>query len=175
MDLEIEIIYQSDESWRNLPNLFHHYCHSFSTHWTSTIIIPLNVSRYIVSTRLDSLERERLFVSAAYIWLHLISNRPSGCVSLKTLTILIKPTWKTRQIWGIWKLWPAYSPETPKLGQNRWCFVLCDLEIWRRTLENNRASLLCSFKLCATFYSHWWIQTGLTVRKRPIWVKFDDF
>ena len=24
---------------------------------------------------------------------------------------------QTRQIWGIWKLRPAYSPETPNLGQ----------------------------------------------------------
>ena len=82
---------------------------------------------------------------------------------------------RTRQIWGIWKLRLAYSPETPNLGQNRWCFVPCDLEIWRMTLENDRASLLCCFKLCATFHSHWWIQTGVTVRKRPFWVKFDDF
>ena len=81
----------------------------------------------------------------------------------------------TRQIWGIWKLRPAHSPETPNLGQNQWWFVPCDLEIWWMTLENNRASLLCCFKLCATFHSHWWIQTGVTVRKRPIWVKFDDF
>ena len=81
----------------------------------------------------------------------------------------------TRQIWGIWKLRPAYSPETPNLGQNRWCFVPRDLEIWWMTLENNRASLLCCFKLCATFHSHRWIQTGVTVRKRPIWVKFDYF
>ena len=81
----------------------------------------------------------------------------------------------TRQIWRIWKLRPAYSPETPKLGQNRWCFVSCDLEIWWMTLENNRASLLCCLKLCATFHSHWWIQTGVTVRKRQIWVKFNDF
>ena len=81
----------------------------------------------------------------------------------------------TRQIWGIWKLRPAYSPETPNLGQNRWCFVPCDLEIWWMTLENNRPSLLSCFKLCATFHSHWWIQTGVAVRKRPIWVKFDDF
>ena len=43
------------------------------------------------------------------------------------------------------------------------------------TLQNNRAPLLCYFKLCASFRSHWWIQTGVTVRKRPIWVKFDDF
>ena len=59
----------------------------------------------------------------------------------------------TRQIWGIWKLRLAYSPETPNLGQNQWCFVPCDLEIWRMILENNRASLLCCFKLCATFQS----------------------
>ena len=82
---------------------------------------------------------------------------------------------RTRQIWGIWKLRPAYSPEMPNLGQYRWCFVPCDFEIWWMTLENKRASLLCCFKLCATFHSHWWIQTGVTVRKRPIWVKFNDF
>ena len=81
----------------------------------------------------------------------------------------------TRQIWGIWKLRLAYSPEMPNLGQNWWCFVPCDLEIWWMTLENDRASLLCCFKLCATFHSHWWIQTGVTVRKHPFWVKFDDF
>ena len=82
---------------------------------------------------------------------------------------------KTRQIWRIWKLRPAYSFETPNLGQNLWCFVPCDLEIWWMTLENHRASLLCCFKLCATFHSHWWIETGVTVGKHPIWVKFDDF
>ena len=54
-------------------------------------------------------------------------------------------------------------------------FVLCDLEIWWMTLENNRAPLLCCFKLCASFHSHQWIRTGATVRKRPIWVKMDDF
>ena len=43
------------------------------------------------------------------------------------------------------------------------------------TLKNNRAPLLCYFKLCAAFRSHWWIQTGVTVRKRLIWVKIDDF
>ena len=82
--------------------------------------------------------------------------------------------YNTRQIWGIWKLRPAYSPETPNLGQNRWCFVPCDLEIWWMTLENHRVSFFCSFKLCATFHSHRWIQAGVTVWKRPIWVKIDD-
>ena len=66
----------------------------------------------------------------------------------------------------------SYSPETPNLGQIRWFLEPCDLEIWRMTLQNNRAPLLCYFKLCAAFRSHWWIQTGVTVRKIPIWVKF---
>ena len=42
------------------------------------------------------------------------------------------------------------------------------------TLKNNRAPLLCYFKLCASFCTHWWIQAGVTVRKHPIWFKLDD-
>ena len=69
----------------------------------------------------------------------------------------------------------SYSPETPNLGQIRRFLEPCDLGIWGMTLKNNRAPLLCYSKLCAAFRSHWWIQTGLTVRKRPIWVKCDAF
>ena len=69
----------------------------------------------------------------------------------------------------------SYSPETPNLGQIPRYLELCDLVIWRMTLKNNRVPLLCYFKLCAAFRTHWWIKTGVTVRKRPIWVKFDDF
>ena len=43
------------------------------------------------------------------------------------------------------------------------------------TLKNNRTHLLTYFKLCASFRSHWWIQTGVTVRKRAIWVKIGEF
>ena len=66
-------------------------------------------------------------------------------------------------------------PETPNLGQFRRFLEPCDLEIWRMTLKNNRAPLLCYFKLYASFRSHRWIQAGVTIRKRPIWVKIDDF
>ena len=69
----------------------------------------------------------------------------------------------------------SYSPETPNLSQIRRFWEPCDLEIWRMTFKNNRAPFLCYFKLCAAFHSHWWIQNGVTVRKHPIWVKFDDF
>ena len=41
--------------------------------------------------------------------------------------------------------------------------------------KNNRAPFLCYFKLFASFLSHWWIQTGITVWKHLIWVKIDDF
>ena len=84
----------------------------------------------------------------------------------------------------------SYSPETPNLGQIRRFLEPCDLAIWRMNLKNNRAPLLCYFKLCASFRSHWWIQTGVlsniklyasfhhhmwiqtgvTVRKRLSWV-----
>ena len=43
----------------------------------------------------------------------------------------------------------SYSPETHNLGQNRWFFVLFDLEIWQMTSKNNRAPLLCYLKLYA--------------------------
>ena len=55
----------------------------------------------------------------------------------------------------------SYSPETLNSGQNRRFFVLCDLEIWRMTWKNNRTPLLCRFKLCASFHSHWQIQMGV--------------
>ena len=64
----------------------------------------------------------------------------------------------------------SYSRETPNLGQIRRFLERCDLEIWRMTLKNNRAPLLCYFQLCAWFHCHMWIQTGVRVRKRLSWV-----
>ena len=62
-----------------------------------------------------------------------------------------------------------------KLDSNRRLISLCDLEIWWMTSKNNKASLIFYIELCASFQTRQWIQTGVTVRKRPIWVKFDDF
>ena len=67
------------------------------------------------------------------------------------------------------------SPETLNSGQNRRIFGPCDVEIWPVTLKNNTAPVLYYFKLCASFHSHKWIQTGVRVRKRSIWVKIVDF
>ena len=46
--------------------------------------------------------------------------------------------------------------------------VPCDIEISQMTLKNNRAPLLCYFKIWASFHSHLWIRTGVTVQKIPI-------
>ena len=56
--------------------------------------------------------------------------------------------------------------QTDGLNQSYSCLVAA---------KNNRAPLLCYFKLYASFRSHRWIQAGVTVRKRPIWVKINDF
>ena len=61
-----------------------------------------------------------------------------------------------------------------KFDPNHRFFVLCDLEIWWMTLENNRAPLLYYIKLCLSFQNHWWIETEATVRKRSIRVKIGD-
>ena len=66
-------------------------------------------------------------------------------------------------------------PETLNSGQNRRFFAPCDLEIQWMTLKNNRDPLLCYIKLCASFQSHRWIETKVTVRKRSIRVKINDF
>ena len=54
-------------------------------------------------------------------------------------------------------------------------FVLCDLNIWWMTLKNNGAPHPYHIKLCASFQSHWYIQAGVAVRKRSIWIKIGDF
>ena len=87
---------------------------------------------------------------------------------LQALCIISYPLANSNVYW-------SYSPETPNLGQIRRFLELCDLVIGRMTLKNKRAPLLYYLMLCAAFRSHWWIQTGVTVRKHPIWVKFDNF
>ena len=84
---------------------------------------------------------------------------------IKLLCIILNPSVNSN--------W-SYCPETLNSGQNQRLIVLCDLEIWWMTLENNRAPLLCCIKLCASFHSHRWIQTKVTVRKRSIRVKIDN-
>ena len=52
--------------------------------------------------------------------------------------------------------------------------IFCSVWPWnlrKMSFKNNKAPLLYYFKLCVLFCSRRWIQTGVTVRKRPIWLK----
>ena len=69
----------------------------------------------------------------------------NSSIPRQALCVISKPSVNSN--WG-------YSPETSNWGRNRWFSVLCDLEIWLMTLKNNRAPLLCYFKLFASFHSY---------------------
>ena len=60
-----------------------------------------------------------------------------------------------------------------------WSKLAIILPPWSQNLtddfKNNRACLLYYIKLCASFQSHRWIQTGVTVWKLSIRVKIGDF
>ena len=62
-----------------------------------------------------------------------------------------------------------------EFGSKSAIFVPSDLEIWWRTLKNNRAPLLHHIKLCASFQSHRWIKTWVTIQKGSIRVKIGNF
>ena len=71
-------------------------------------------------------------------------------------------------------VWPWNLMDYPKKTKGH-LFEPSDLEIWRMTFKNNRALLLSYLELFASFRSHWWIQTGVTVWKPLIWVNIDDY
>ena len=135
-------------------------CVSFQIHWWIQTEVTLR-------KRSIRVEIGDFFVPCDLeIWWMTLENDRAPLLYYILLCVISNPS----VIWN----W-SYSPETLNLGQNWQFFVPCDFEIWRMPLKNNRAPLLCCFKLCASFPSHQWIQTGVTVRKRPIWVKFDNF
>ena len=69
----------------------------------------------------------------------------------------------------------SHSPETLNSGQTRRIFVRVTSKFYEWPWKKNTAPLLCCFKFCVSFHRHQWIQTGVTVRKHPIWVKIDGF
>ena len=101
------------------------------------------------------------------IWRMTLKNKRTSWLCYFKLSVSFHSHWSIQAGVTVWL--------HPILGQNRQVFVPCDLEIWQMTLKNNRAPLLCHFKLSASLHSHWPIRDGVTVWKRPIWIKFDDF
>ena len=68
----------------------------------------------------------------------------------------------------------SYTPEAFNSGQKSSFVWSCDLEIWRMAWKNNREYLLCHFKICVSFRSDLWFETGVTIRKLAICVKIVD-
>ena len=125
--------------------------------------------------KLELLSRNAQFGSKSVIFLSRVTLKFDGW-PWKTIGHLFYATLSfVRHFKPIGELKLKLQSGNAQFGSNRWFFQPCDLEILRMTLENNRAPFLCYFKLCASFRSHWWIQTGVKVRKRPICVKLDDF
>ena len=62
-----------------------------------------------------------------------------------------------------------------ELDWNRRFFRPCDIKLWWMTSQNYRTPLLHYIKLCASSQTPRLIQTGVTVRKRPIRVKISNF
>ena len=150
--------------WMTLKNdrapLLHHIklCASFQIY--QSIQTEVTVRKHSIGVKIgDFLSRVTLKFDG-WPW------KTIGHLFYTTSSFMPKP-------WVNWN-W-SYSPEILNSGQNRQFFVLCDLEIWRMTLDNNRAPLLYYIELCASFQSHEWIQTGVTVRKCSIWVKICNF
>ena len=53
-------------------------------------------------------------------------------------------------------------------------FLFAFYHVWNTHYSNVIMSAMVCFKLCASFHSHHWIQTGVSIRNPPIWVKSDD-
>ena len=136
-------------------------CAAFQSHWH--IQTGVTVRKHSIRVKIGD------FLFRDWLWkLQYDLGKQYGTSSIlrQALCIISNPLVKSNL---------SYSLETLKSGKNWWFFVPRDLENWCMTLKNNRAPLLCCFNLCASFHSQWWIQTGVTVRKRPIWAKIDDF
>ena len=126
------------------------------------ISYPLVNSNFNYSPETPNLGQIRRFLEACdlEIWQMTLQNNRAP------LLCYFKLSTSFRSHWWI-QTWVTVRKRTPNLGQIRRFLEACDLEIWQMTLQNNRAPLLCYFKLSTSFRSHWWIQTWVTVRKRP--------
>ena len=149
------------ENWRmtlknnRAPHLYHvKLCASFHIHqWSQTWVIVQKRSIRIKIGGCFSCLTFKIW------WMTSKSNRAPHLYYIK-LCAAFQSHWYIQ----IWVTVRKCSIRV-KIGD---LFVPCDFENWRLTLKNSRAPLLCCFKFYASFHSHWWIQTGVTVWKRPM-------
>ena len=95
-------------------------------------------------------------------------------ISLSRVTLKFDG-WSWKTIGHLLYSTSSFVHHTLNFGQNWRFFALRDIEINQMTLKNNRTTFLYRVKLCASFQSHHWIQTGVTVWRRSIRVETGDF
>ena len=132
-------------------------CAGFQSHWH--IQTGVSVRKRSIRVKIGDFFVPRDFEN----WRMTLKNNRAPLLYYVKLCASFQTHWWSQTWVTSWKRWSRV-----KIGD---FFVPRDLENWRMTLKNHRAPLLCCSNLCASFHSQWWIQAGVTVRKRPIWVK----
>ena len=150
-------------SKNNRTPLLHHVkpCASFQIHrWSQNWV---RVRKHLIWVKIGDFFVPR---DLEIWWTTLKKQKSTSSILQKALCSISKPLVHSNWI---------YIPETPNSGQNWRFFVPGKLENWRMTFKINRAPFIYCLKLCASFHSHWCIQTGVTVQKRSICVKIGYF
>ena len=99
------------------------------------------------------------------------NRRFFSCVTLKNWQMTLKSNISYFKLFTSFRshLWiqagVIVQSGNARFGSKSAIFVPCYLGIRCITLKNNRAPLLCYFKLCSPFRRHRWIKTGVTVWK----------
>ena len=136
-------------------------CASFQIHWwlqTGVTVlkcsIRVKIGDFFVPYDLD-------------IWRMTLKNNRAPLLYYVELCASFQIHWWSQTWVTAWK-----RSSRVKIGDFLSCMTL-RIDVWPwKTLGH--LSYVC-FNLCASFHSQWWIQTGVTVQKRPIWVKINDF
>ena len=151
-------------SWKIIGHLFYTTL-SFVRHFQAIGIFKLELQSVKCSIRVKIGD---LFVPGDFEnWCMTLKNNRAPLLYYIKLCAWLQIHWWSQAWVTAWK-----RSSRVKIGH---FFIPRDLENWRITLKNNRVPLLCCFNLCASFHNQWWVQTGATVWKHPIWVKIDDF
>ena len=90
------------------------------------------------------------FVSCVTLKLDGWPSKTIGHLFYATSNFVLRTSFHSHQ-WIQTRVTLQKHPVCVKIGH---FFVPCDLQIWQMTLKTNRATALCSFKLCASFHSH---------------------
>ena len=149
-------------SQNNRAHLLHYakLCASFHTHWW--IQSGVTVQKFSIWVKIGD------FLSCVTLKFDGWPWKTIGHILYATSSFL-------NNFKAICEFKPEWQSANPQFSSKSAIFVPCDLEIWWMTSKNNWAPLLCYSKIWASFHSHLWIQTGVTVQKIPIWDQINNF